>query len=45
MTFSDDDSSDAQWRRQRSRRQRTIALIVIFAMALPGGLALWSLIS
>lgn len=45
MTSFDEDPSYAQWRQQRMRRQRMIALIVIFAMALPGGLAVWSLIT
>lgn len=45
MTYSHDDLDDAQWRDKRIRRQRYIAVVVIMAMALPGGLALWSLLN
>ena len=34
-----------EMRASRARRQRLIAVVVILALALPGGAALWSLLA
>ncbi|HKJ11406.1 MAG TPA: hypothetical protein VJ976_03350 [Ornithinimicrobium sp.] len=39
-----DDLAEEQWRRRRAHRQRMVAIVVIMAMALPGGLALLALL-
>jgi hypothetical protein len=35
----------AEMRASRARRQRVIAMVVILSLALPGGAALWALLS